>query len=163
MVLADAARAVEPADLPERLVLERHRQPSGSARDRLAAETAALLVAAFRVDPLARLRLAADLEASFDAPELTVYLVRAGGTPVAVAKRLTFDGLTYLSSIGTRPGWQGRGLGAWVTVAAVTDGLAEGSRLTYLGVFADNLRARTLYERLGFATVGGEAGDFLLA
>lgn len=161
MLLADPSRAVVPPDAAAGLALERHRRPPGVDRKRLAAEVAALLVAAFRVDPLARLRLAADLEASFEASDLTLYVARVGGTPVAAAKRTTFDGATYLSSIGTRPGWQGRGLGALVTVAAIQDGLAEGSRLTYLGVFAENVRARALYERLGFATVGGAAGDFI--
>jgi ribosomal protein S18 acetylase RimI-like enzyme len=161
MILADPSRAVAHSDLAARVVLERHNRPPAADRERLASEVAALLVAAFRVDPLARLGLATDLEASFEAPELTLYVARVGETPVAVAKRATFDGATYLSSIGTRPGWQGRGLGTLVTVAAVRDGLAEGTGITYLGVFDDNRRARGLYERLGFATVGSAAGDFL--
>ena len=161
MILAEPTRAVVPPDLDPRIVLERYSRPA-AGRERLAEEVAALLIAAFRVDPLARLGLATDLEASFDAPELTLYVARVGGIPVAVAKRATFDGATYLSSIGTRPGWQGRGLGTLVTVAAVQDGLAEGTDITYLGVFDDNVRARALYERLGFVIVGEASGDFLL-
>jgi ribosomal protein S18 acetylase RimI-like enzyme len=163
MVLADPARVAAPTDLPQRLTLERACRPPQARREELAAEIARLLVAAFRVDPLATLTLATDLEASLDLAELTLYVVRIDGFPVAVAKRATFDGATYLSAIGTRPGWQGQGLGSLVTVAAIRDGLREGSALTYLGVFDDNTRARALYERLGFATVGAPAGDYLLA
>jgi ribosomal protein S18 acetylase RimI-like enzyme len=162
MILVDPSRAVAPPDAGPHVVLERYDRPADRGRERLASEAAALLVASFRVDPLARIGLAAELQASFDAPELTLYLARVGDLPVAIAKRATFDGATYLSSIGTRPGWQGRGLGTLVTVAAVQDGLAEGTGITYLGVFDDNLRARALYERLGFVTVGEASGDFLL-
>lgn len=161
MILAEPSHAVAPPDPVPHLVIERYNRPPHHRRERLASESAALLVASFRVDPLARIGLAADLQASLDAPELTLYIARAGDVPVAIAKRATFDGATYLSSIGTRPGWQGRGLGTLVTVAAVQDGLAEGTGITYLGVFDDNVRARGLYERLGFVTVGEASGDFL--
>jgi ribosomal protein S18 acetylase RimI-like enzyme len=162
MLLADPSRLAAPTDLPPRLTIERICRPPRAAREELAAEMADLLVAAFRVDPLARLALAADLQASFELAELSLCVARVDGLAVAVAKRATFDGASYLSSIGTRPGWQGRGLGTLVTVAAIRDGLREASRLTYLGVFDDNVRARALYERLGFATLGRSAGDYLL-
>ncbi len=162
MLLTDPARVVAAPGGPDEVAIERHNVPPDRYRERLADEVAGLLVAAFRVDPFVRPRLERDLEEALGAPELTLYVARVGGTPVAVAKRTTFDSATYLSSIGTRPGWQGRGLGGLVTIAAVRDGLAEGSRFTYLGVFTDNVRARALYERLGFATIGGPAADYLL-
>ncbi len=162
MVLVDPGRAVAKPDIAGSVVLEHHRCPQAAGREVLALDLAGLLVAAFRVDPLERFRLAADLEASFDAPEVTLHVARVGDRSVAIAKRTTFDGATYLSSIGTRPGWEGRGLGALVTVDAVQAGLADGGGLEYLGVFADNERRLALYRRLGFATVGGPAGDFLL-
>lgn len=142
--------------------LERYRLPPEGDRGRLAIETAGLLVAAFRVDPLVRGRLVIDLERSLEAPELTLYVARVGDTPVATAKRLSFDGASYLSSIGTRPGWQGRGLGALATAEACRDALEIGDAWVYLGVFSENRRARALYERLGFAVLGEPAGDYLL-
>ena len=121
-----------------------------------------MLVAAFRVDPVARFRLARDLEEALASDELHVYIARVGATPVAVAKRMSFEGASYLSSIGTRPGWQGRGLGTLVTAACIRDSVAAGERHVYLGGRAGNVRARTLYERRGFARVGDAARDLLL-
>jgi ribosomal protein S18 acetylase RimI-like enzyme len=162
MVQVDPAALAAAPDAIEGVTLERHRLPGERLRDRLADETAGLLVAAFRVDPFVRPRLTIDMARSLEAPELHLYLARVGGTAVAVAKRLSFDDASYLSSIGTRPGWQGRGLGAMVTAAACRDAAEDGDGWTYLGVFESNRRARTLYERLGFAALGGPGGDFLL-
>lgn len=144
------------------VTVEHHRRPARHDRPRLADEAAALLVAAFRVDPFARFRLARDLDEAFGSDELHVYIARVGATPVAVAKRLAFDGASYLSSIGTRPGWQGRGLGTLITAACIRDSVAAGERHVYLGVREENVRARTLYERLGFARIGDNARDLLL-
>jgi GNAT superfamily N-acetyltransferase len=162
MVLVEpGALDLAPTEL-EDVRLERYRRPPEARRPRLADEVAGLLVAAFRVDPFVRPRLTADLLLSLDSPELHLHVAWSGETPVAVAKRLSFDGASYLSSIGTRPGWQGRGLGALVTAAATRDAVADGDTWTYLGVFSDNRRAHGLYARLGFADLGGPAADYLL-
>jgi GNAT superfamily N-acetyltransferase len=162
MVQVDTgALARTPREL-DGVTLERYRLPPSGDRVRLADETAGLLVAAFRVDPLVRGRLAVDLERSLETPELTLYVARVGDTAVAAAKRLSFDGASYLSSIGTRLGWQGRGFGALVTAEACRDAIDDADDWTYLGVFSENRRARALYERLGFAVLGGPAGDYLL-
>ncbi len=83
------------------------------------------------------------------------------GEPAAAAKATTFDGLTYLSSIGTRVAHRGRGLASLATRHAMTvaGGRVEGR--TYLGVFSGNEPALRLYARLGFASIG-EAPDLLL-
>jgi ribosomal protein S18 acetylase RimI-like enzyme len=145
------------------VTLEEHRQP-GSGRHRVASEVASLLVLAFRVDPLVRPGLAADIASALRSPELAIHLARASdGRLLAVAKRTTFDGASYLSSIGTHPAHRGRGLGALVTAAAAGAAIAEGSRTTYLRVFPHNGRARRLYERLGFRSTGAPSADFLLS
>ena len=65
--------------------------------------------------PERRAGIEAETAASLGHPWFTHYLVRADGRPAAVARRATFDGLSYLSSIGTA-GWaRGRGLGSLVT------------------------------------------------
>ena len=88
-------------------------------------------------------------------------VVTVGGEPVATGQRYTFDGASYLSSIGTRPAWRGRGLAGYITRLLVADSQAEGVGLIYLGVYADNDTAIRLYERLGFAILGGRSADML--
>jgi len=163
MLLVDAAAASAAGAKVDGARVEVHARPQARDRSAIAHEVAGLLVAAFRVDPLVRPRLTADLITGLDSPALRLYVVRADGIAVAAAKRTSLDGASYLSSIGTRPGWRGQGFGALVTAAACRDALAEGDRITYLRVFPENGRARALYERLGFRAAARRAGDFLLA
>jgi GNAT superfamily N-acetyltransferase len=88
--------------------------------------------------------------------------VRVDGQPAAVARRATFDGASYLSSIGTASWARGRGFGDLVTNAATADAVAAGSEWTYLGVFADNEPALRLYRRAGFEVIGDPSPDLLL-
>jgi ribosomal protein S18 acetylase RimI-like enzyme len=125
-------------------------------------DIAGVLVAAFgltdeHVEPVAR-----ETSEALRSPDFHVCLVREGTEPVAVAKRYTFDGATYLSSIGTLPGHRGRGLGRLVTDAVIRDGIAAASRYVYLGVYKDNDPAIELYRRLGMEILGGRGGDFVL-
>ena len=79
----------------------------------------------------------------------------------SLARRARATG-SYLSSIGTRPGWRGRGYGSLVTALAVVEAIEAGSDLIHLAVDVDNDGARRLYERLGFAVVGDPVPDLLL-
>lgn len=105
--------------------------------------------------------LASDLHATLDDPRVTVVLVRVDGIAAAVAKATTFDGWTYLSSIGTLAGYRGRGLAGLATRQAIASAAARGSGRPYLGVFSGNDTAFRLYERLGFRSVG-ESPDLVL-
>jgi ribosomal protein S18 acetylase RimI-like enzyme len=105
--------------------------------------------------------LADDLRRTLDDPRIALALVRVDGEPAAVAKATSFDGFTYLSSIGTRAAWRGSGLAALATRHAVAIGGGGSARIVYLGVFSGNAPAIRLYERLGFAS-GGVAPDLLL-
>jgi ribosomal protein S18 acetylase RimI-like enzyme len=161
MVLADPARAphptheeVEPGTELE--LIHETEDPTAAAED-----AAHVLVEAFAADPGRRDGLADDLALSMSDPRVAVVIARVGGVAAAVAKATSFDGATYLSSIGTRPSYRGRGLGSLVTRAAVAHGHAMGSRWQYLGVFSGNAPALSLYGRLGFATLG-DAPDLLL-
>ena len=150
-----------------------HPRPDGVTIERLAgvegpqAEAASsaivdVLLDAFEVDPERRTAVEGETVASLAHPWFTHYLARADGEPAAVARRATFEGLTYLSSIGTA-GWaRGRGLGTLVTRMAAADGLADASSSVYLGVFADNLDAIGVYRRSGFEQVGTSCPDMLL-
>lgn len=95
-------------------------------------------------------------------PWFTHYLVRLDGRPAAIARRSTFDGVSYLSSIGTARWARGHGFGGFVTAAATRDAVEAGSAWTYLGVFADNPTAIRLYERVGFERIGDACPDLLL-
>jgi ribosomal protein S18 acetylase RimI-like enzyme len=169
MVLDDDAAGPGAGSAPDRLAagngavtLESlHAMPTPE-RERAAAAVSLVLAESFEVDPDRRSTIEAETAAWLAHPALHVTLARVDGEPAAVAKRATFDGATYLSSIGTRPAFRGRGLGSLVTAAAARDGVAEGSRWTYLGVFSTNDGARRMYERLGFVVIGGEAPDLIL-
>ena len=163
MVLTDAEPATSAIRaLPSGVTVERCHSLRGDARIRASAGIAAILTEAFDVEPDRQAAIELETEAMFDHPELHACLVRLDGEPVAAAKRATFDGATYLSSIGTRRAFRGRGLGALATAIVTADAVADGSRWTYLGVWASNDTAIRMYERLGFVRVGPPAPDLLL-
>ena len=105
----------------------------------------------------------AETTASLGHPWFTHYLVRQDGRPAAVARRATFDGASYLSSIGTA-GWaRGRGFGSLVTRLASVEGLAVASDWTSISACSPRTRRRSaVYERSGFARVGRWCPDLLL-
>jgi ribosomal protein S18 acetylase RimI-like enzyme len=120
-----------------------------------------VLAQSFGALPGRAAELAQDLRQTFDDPRVVLVLVRVSGEPAAAAKATTFDGLTYLSSIGTREEFRGRGLAGLATRHAVAASGAATSLSAYLGVFSGNAAALRLYERLGFASIG-ESPDMLL-
>ena len=106
--------------------------------------------------------LAGELRRTLDDPRIVLVLVRVGGEPAAAAKATTFDGLTYISSVGTRVRVPRPGARRDSRRATRSTWPAAPSRAaTYLGVFSGNEPAMRLYERLGFASVG-ESPDLLL-
>jgi ribosomal protein S18 acetylase RimI-like enzyme len=131
-------------------------------RRRWAVDVSTVLGEAFAVVEARRIALESDVLACSTRPGCSMLLLRVDGEPVAVARRASTPEGSYLSSIGTRPAWRGRGLGALVTLLAVCDALDAGSDLVHLAVDVDNEPARRLYERLGFVVVGEPAPDLLL-
>jgi GNAT superfamily N-acetyltransferase len=83
--------------------------------------------------------------------ELGRYLgLRIDGRLVAMAgERFRLPGWTEVSAVCTHPDFQGRGLGARLTLAVAAGILGRGE-LPFLHAAADNDRALHLYERLGF-------------
>jgi len=124
-------------------------------------DAAMVLVEAFGAPARRTSELAEDLRRTLDDPRVALALAWVDGEPAAVAKATTFDGCCYLSSIGTRPGYRGRGLAGLVTRHAVATAFRPDVRLTYLGVFSGNATAINLYQRLGFVSIG-ESPDLLL-
>lgn len=63
-------------------------------------------------------------------------------------------GTVYLHRIAVRPGEAGRGIGAELVSACIDWGARTGSRSMVLNVRPENSRAKSLYNRLGFADTG---------
>jgi ribosomal protein S18 acetylase RimI-like enzyme len=131
-------------------------------RRRWSEDASLVLGEAFAVDPLRRSLLEGDARACVARPGCLILLLHLEGEPVAVARLATSGDGGYLSSIGVRPAWRRRGLGALATAVAVTEALDTGAQLIHLAVDVDNADATRLYEGLGFAVVGEPAPDLLL-
>jgi ribosomal protein S18 acetylase RimI-like enzyme len=144
------------------LRIHRYAGLNGPEAEPVAAAIVSVLLAAFGVGEERRDGVIVETLATLADRRFTHYLVRLDGAPVAVARRATFDGISYLSSIGTIAQVRGRGVGRRITAAATVDAFEAGSKLVHLGVFADNVPGKRLYERLGFAFVGEAGPDMLL-
>jgi len=163
----DMLLTADPSDsgdeaLPQGTVLERWNNPTPAERPALAEALALVIAESFHIPESRRANLVREISLTLEQPRFHAYVVRVDGEPVATGERYTFDGASYLSSIGTRPAWRGRGFGRIVTNALARDSVAEGIDLVYLGVYADNARAIHLYERLGFRIMGPRSSDMLL-
>jgi ribosomal protein S18 acetylase RimI-like enzyme len=159
---AEPARAALERPIPAGIELQRLNRMSVPAATAAADDIAGVLLGAFGVDEERRPGVLAETLASLADPRFTHYLVRLDGVPSAVARRATFDGLSYLSSIGTVEAARGRGLGRLVTATAMVDAAEAGSDYIHLGVFADNTEAMALYQKLGFDFHGDPAPDMML-
>jgi ribosomal protein S18 acetylase RimI-like enzyme len=156
-----------PADEPEPplplgAVIERWNCPSPAEQPRVARSLATVIGDSFHIPGSRRANLAAEISITLQQPRFHACLVRIDGEPVATGERYSFDGASYLSSVGTRPEWRGRGLAGLLTRALIRDSLAEGFDLIYLGVYADNAPAIRLYTRLGFEFLGPRSSEMLL-
>ena len=157
-----ARAALRRSALPDDAVMERFRGIVGADASHAADSIVAVLMAAFAVGPERHPGVVAETLASLADPRFMHYLVRRDGIPVAVARRATFDGISYLSSIGAVDAARGLGFGRLVTASAMVDGFDEGNEWVHLGVYADNIPARRLYESLGLAMAGEPGPDMIL-
>jgi ribosomal protein S18 acetylase RimI-like enzyme len=162
MVMADpeAAPPVRPGEPPIGVTLHAFAQPE-NARPGDLEDAGFVLATSFGAPKSRASELAADLERTLPDERIVLVLARVDGVAAAVAKASTFGGWTYLSSIGTLPGYRGRGLAALTTRQAIASAAAVEPGRPYLGVFSGNDAAICLYERLGFRSVG-ESPDLLL-
>jgi ribosomal protein S18 acetylase RimI-like enzyme len=148
--------------LGQRLTVDRHPDRSLSRRGTWAIDAALVLGEAFGVDPYRRAGLETDILACAARRGCSLLLLRDDGEPVALARRSTVGAGSYLSSIGTRPAWRGRGYGSFLTALAVTEAIDAGSDLIHLAVDVANPLGEGFYGRLGFGVVGDPVPDLLL-
>ncbi len=134
----------------------------GAGATSRAMDVARVLVEAFEVETDRIPGLAAESLAAARRPGGAVLLLLEDDRPVAAARRVTLDGATYLSSIGTIPSSRGHGYGSLLTAIAINEALADGTSLIHLLAEAAMEDAIRLYERLGFETVGEPIADLLL-
>ncbi|HKF84148.1 MAG TPA: GNAT family N-acetyltransferase [Candidatus Limnocylindrales bacterium] len=155
MVLSDPGAAVaiaRPAASEHGVTVRTIHSARDAGSDDLA-DVGVVLAESFGAPPGRAAELAADLRLTLDDDRVLLVLARVDGEPAAVAKATTFDGFTYLSSIGTREAYRGRGLARLTTRTAVA-AAAQSSRLAYLGVWTENEPALRVYADLGFASLG---------
>jgi ribosomal protein S18 acetylase RimI-like enzyme len=93
----------------------------------------------------------AHFDGRFDPSKLSI--VSAGGRDVGVLSLETRPGELYVAELEIAPESQGRGLGSAVLGGVVAAAAARGACVT-LQVLDLNVRARQLYERLGFYVTG---------
>jgi ribosomal protein S18 acetylase RimI-like enzyme len=146
-----------------RIRIARHPGAASGPLRLWAADASLVLAEAFDVDKFRRAALEADLVACAVRPDCSILVILDGDEPVATARRSTTARGSYLSSIGTRPAWRGRGHGSLATALAVGDAIAAGGpeALVHLAVDVRNASARRLYERLGFEVIGSPVADLL--
>ena len=133
----------------------------GSGAASRAMDAARVLVEAFNVESDRIPALAAESLAAARRPGGASLLLFRDERPVAAARRVTHDGATYLSSIGTIPSARGRGYASLLTAEAVRQAIEEGTTLVHLLADAEIDNAARLYTRLGFEPVGGPIADLM--
>lgn len=92
---------------------------------------------------------AAFAETSDFAPDLSM-VVMDGPEPAAFAILWIEGDAGWITQMGVRPGWRGRGLGEAMLARAMRSFAEHGLKNAALEVATNNTSARALYERLGF-------------
>lgn len=133
----------------------------GAGATSRAMDVARILVEAFDVESDRIPGLAAESLAASRRPGGAALLLLDDDRPVAAARRVTLDGATYLSSIGTIPAVRDRGYASVLTAVAISEALAEGTGLIHLLAEAGMPRTERLYARLGFESIGEPIADLL--
>ncbi|WP_460518261.1 GNAT family N-acetyltransferase [Flindersiella endophytica] len=110
-----------------------------------------------------RTEIAAWIEDGFgrDEPESVLSIIEVDGVAAGRFRVVRFADRIFLGGIQIHPAFQGRGIGTQLITALIEECRSTGKPLT-LDVDRDNLRARSLYERLGFEQTAESEQDFRL-
>jgi hypothetical protein len=82
--------------------------------------------------------------------DMTRYLGRVDGEPVATGLRITANRVAVIFNVVTRSPWRRRGMGEAITMRAARDGLAEGCVASFL---QSSVMGFSMYLRAGFQRV----------
>jgi GNAT superfamily N-acetyltransferase len=134
---------VRPAAKPLPVSLERVADPASSAAD-----VAQIHNAAYRSDADFR-RFTAEEMADYLAAGV-LWIAREASKVVAFCFLECAPDLTWLESLAVRPDHEARGIGSALAWTALEAAGADTGRPAALNVSSKNLRARALYQRLGF-------------
>ena len=95
-------------------------------------------------------------------PEYAVFLAHESGEPAGflLAHPRGAMGAPYIASIAVAPSYRGRGVGSQLVARAETH-FAGTAQHIFLCVSSFNVRARQLYQRLGYETIG-ELHDYVI-
>jgi ribosomal protein S18 acetylase RimI-like enzyme len=162
LVLARSPGESAEARLSQRFGLERWHQSTAAEMEPRAEALALVVGEAFDIPRSRHGSLVKEISLTLGSASFHANVVTVDGEPVAAGGRYTFDGASYLSSIGTTAAWRGRGLATMVTRSLAQDSIDSGVGIVYLSVHADNGGALRLYEKLGFAVTGPKFADMVL-
>ncbi len=137
MVLADLPLASAPA-------------ASGIAIESIGLEAFAHRVGGFRGSPLAQRQAHAERLLNSPVP-FFAFELRADGEPLACGQFALEGDLVGLYDVFTAAAGRGRGLAGRLCRHLLAQARSQGARHAYLQVEGDNLAARSVYQRLGFA------------
>ncbi len=113
-------------------------------------EAFARRVGAFRGSPLAQQQAHAERLLTSPVP-FHAWELREDGVPVACGQFAREGDLVGLYDVFTAPAARGRGLAGLLCRSMLAAARSQGARHAYLQVEGDNLAARHIYHRLGFA------------
>ncbi len=97
-----------------------------------------------------------------DEPESLLSIIEVDGAPAGRFRVVRFPDRIFLGGIQIHPAYQNRGIGTRLITELIEESRSTGKPVQ-LDVDRTNVRARKLYERLGFERVGETGEDFKLA
>lgn len=94
-----------------------------------------------------------------DEPESILSIIELDGEPVGRFRVVRFPDRIFLGGIQIHPAFQSRGIGTHLVDALIRESRSS-ARPVHLDVDKNNVRARRLYERLGFERTAETEGDY---
>jgi ribosomal protein S18 acetylase RimI-like enzyme len=95
----------------------------------------------------------AEVEEQLRSAEDLLFLA-AGSDLIGVAWLRHTDDRATIEPFAVRPTYQGRGYGAQLLAAVLSEAEARGARRVSIGAWEENVRALSLYRRFGFTDAG---------